>query len=67
MMNLLAEALEGFSNGIPVWISTYETIDSRDNEKLCDDILEIKALDKQMSEFFDSKLFNFEALEIEEK
>lgn len=27
----------------------------------------IKALDMPMSEFFDSQLFNFEALEIEEK
>lgn len=46
---VLAEALEGFSNGIPVWISTYESIDSTDNGKLCDDILEIKALDKRFT------------------
>lgn len=46
---VLAEALEGFSNGIPVWISTYETIDSTDNGKLCDDILEIRALDKRFT------------------
>lgn len=46
---VLTEALEGFSNGIPVWISTYESIDSTDNGKLCDDILSIQALDKRFT------------------
>jgi len=46
---VLAEALEGFSNGIPVWISTYESIDSTDNANLCEKILDIKALDKRFT------------------
>lgn len=46
---VLAEALEGFSNGIPVWISTYESIDSTDNASLCEKILEIKALDRRFT------------------
>lgn len=46
---VLADALQGFSNGIPVWISQYESIDSNDNAKLCDDVLDIKALDKRFT------------------
>ena len=46
---VLSEALEGFSNGIPVLISQYETIDSEDNANLCDKIFEIKALDKRFT------------------
>lgn len=46
---VLADALQGFSNGIPVWVSQYETIDSNDNAKLCDDVLNIKALDNRFT------------------
>lgn len=46
---VLAEALEGFSNGIPVWISTYESVDSTDNASLCEKILNIKALDERFT------------------
>ena len=46
---VLAEALKGFSNGIPVWISTYESLDTNDNAELCDQVLEIKALDKRFT------------------
>lgn len=46
---VLEEALKGFSNGIPVWISQYESIDSEDNAALCEKILEIKALDKRFT------------------
>ena len=46
---VLAEALHGFSNGIPVWVSQHESIDSNDNAKLCDDVLDIKALDKRFT------------------
>lgn len=46
---ILADALQGFSNGIPVWVSLYESIDSNDNAKLCDDLLNIKALDKRFT------------------
>ena len=41
----LREALDGFSNGIPVWVTTYDSLDSVDNESLCDRILNIDALD----------------------
>lgn len=46
---VLEEALEGFSNGIPVWVSTYESIDTTDNASLCEKILNIKALDKRFT------------------
>ena len=46
---VLEEALQGFSNGIPVWVSQYESMDSEDNAALCDRILAIKALDKRFT------------------
>lgn len=46
---VLAEALDGFSNGIPVWITQYDAMDSEDNASLCDKIFEIKALDKRFT------------------
>lgn len=46
---VLAEALQGFSNGIPVWVAQYENVDSNDNAELCDDILQIRALDKRFT------------------
>lgn len=46
---VLEEALQGFSNGIPVWVSQYESIDSEDNAALCDRILNIKALDNRFT------------------
>lgn len=46
---VLEEALQGFSNGIPVWVSQYDALDSNDNDDLCDRILEIAALDKRFT------------------
>lgn len=46
---VLEEALEGFSNGIPVWVSVYESIDSEDNANLCEKIEGIQALDKRFT------------------
>lgn len=46
---VLEEALQGFSNGIPVWVSQYETVDSEDNALLCDKVLNIKALDSRFN------------------
>ena len=46
---VLEEALEGFSNGIPVWVSVYESIDSDDNATLCEKIERIDALDKRFT------------------
>lgn len=46
---VLEEALQGFSNGIPVWVSQYETLDSEDNATLCDRIVNIEALDNRFT------------------
>lgn len=46
---VLKEALDNFSNGIPVWISTYETLDSTDNASLCEKVSEIEALDNRFT------------------
>lgn len=46
---VLEKALEGFSNGIPVWISQYDSLDSNDNDDLCDKVLSIKALDSRFT------------------
>lgn len=48
-IEVLREALEGFSNGIPVWVSQYEAIDTMDNEALCNNILSIEALDQRFT------------------
>lgn len=46
---VLKEALDNFSNGIPIWISTYETLDSTDNASLCEKVSEIEALDNRFT------------------
>ena len=46
---VLSESLEGFSNGIPVWVSQYDSIDSVDNASLCDKLYKIEALDKRFT------------------
>lgn len=46
---VLENALASFSNGIPVWVSQYESIDSQDNAALCDKILQIQALDERFT------------------
>ena len=46
---VLKEALENFSNGIPVWVTQYDSVDSVDNAKLCDMLYEIDALDKRFT------------------
>ena len=48
-IEVLKEALEGFSNGIPVWVSQYEAVDTMDNEALCNNILSIDALDQRFT------------------
>ncbi len=47
--HVLTEALEGFSNGIPVWVSQYDSIDSVDNATLCEKLYQIDALDKRFT------------------
>lgn len=46
---VLMESLDGFSNGIPVWVSGYDSIDSVDNAHLCDKLYHIEALDKRFT------------------
>lgn len=46
---VLTESLEGFSNGIPIWVSGYDSIDSVDNAHLCDKLYKIEALDKRFT------------------
>ena len=46
---VLMESLEGFSNGIPVWVSQYDNIDSVDNATLCEKLNKISALDKRFT------------------
>lgn len=46
---VLTDSLEGFSNGIPVWVSGYDSIDSVDNAHLCDKLYQIEALDKRFT------------------
>lgn len=48
-IEVLKESLEGFSNGIPVWVSQYEAIDTMDNKALCNNILSIDALDQRFT------------------
>jgi len=46
---VLTDSLEGFSNGIPIWVSGYDSIDSVDNAHLCDKLYQIEALDKRFT------------------
>ncbi|MBQ5475155.1 MAG: dynamin family protein, partial [Lachnospiraceae bacterium] len=43
---VLAEAMDGFSNGIPLWVTQYDAHDTKDNAELCDKVLAIDSLDK---------------------
>ncbi len=46
---VLRDALKGFSNGIPVWICTADSMDTNDNAELCEKIEQIEALDKRFT------------------
>lgn len=46
---VLKESLESFSNGIPVWVTQYDSVDSVDNAKLCEMLYKIDALDKRFT------------------
>ena len=46
---VLTDSLDGFSNGIPIWVSGYDSIDSIDNAHLCDKLYKIEALDKRFT------------------
>jgi GTPase SAR1 family protein len=46
---VLKKAMENLSNGIPIYISEYNTLDSVDNEKLCNEIKEMQQLDNRFT------------------
>ncbi len=46
---VLTEAMEGFSNGIPIWVTEYDAHDTKDNAELCDKVLAIESLDKRFT------------------
>lgn len=46
---VLTEAMDGFSNGIPLWITQYDAHDTKDNAELCDNVLAIDSLDKRFT------------------
>ena len=46
---VLDEAMAGFSNGIPLWITQYDAHDTKDNAELCDNVLKIDKLDKRFT------------------
>lgn len=46
---ILKDAMEGFSNGLPVYVCEYTSLDSTDNQKLYDDIKQIEALDERFT------------------
>lgn len=46
---VLREAMEGLSNGLPIYIAEYDSLDSTDNEKLYDEIRQIEAMDERFA------------------
>lgn len=46
---ILQDAMEGFSNGLPIYVCEYTSLDSTDNQKLYDDIKQIEALDERFT------------------
>ena len=46
---VLEEALEGFSNGLPVFVSEVDSLDTTDNKELFDAINDIEALDNRFT------------------
>lgn len=46
---VLHKALEEFSNGLPIFISEYGTLDTTDNEKLYQDIMAMEVLDDRFT------------------
>lgn len=46
---VLKKAMEGFSNGLPIFVSEYDSLDSTDNEKLYHEIRSMKELDDRFT------------------
>lgn len=48
-LRVLREAMRGFSNGLPVYVTEHSTLDSTDNAKLYDEIRTIEAMDERFA------------------
>lgn len=48
-VRVLKGAMEGLSNGLPIYIAEYNSLDSTDNEKLYDEIRQIDAIDERFA------------------
>lgn len=48
-LRILREAMKGFSNGLPVYVTEHSTLDSTDNAKLYDEIRSIEAMDERFA------------------
>lgn len=46
---ILRDAMKGFSNGLPVYVATYDSLDSKDNDNLYREIKEIEELDERFT------------------
>ena len=46
---VLKKAMANLSNGIPLYVSEYNTLDSVDNDKLCNEIKEMEELDSRFT------------------
>ena len=46
---VLKQAMEDLSNGLPIYVSERSALDSKDNESLCNTIREMKALDDRFT------------------
>lgn len=48
-LKVLKKAMEGFTNGLPIYVSEYDSLDSTDNEKLYQVIRSMKELDDRFT------------------
>lgn len=46
---VLKQAMEGLSNGLPIFVAEYTTLDTKDNENLSNDIEQIPAIDERFT------------------
>lgn len=46
---VLRDAVEGLSNGMPIYVAEHHTLDSTDNEKLYDEIKDFDAIDERFA------------------
>lgn len=48
-LEVLKEAMRGMSDGLPIYVTEYSSLDSNDNAELYDEIREIEALDERFA------------------